>query len=52
MLRITEITTTDAFHSLRASWNHCLSQSDQNTIFLTWEWLFTWWEVYGAKSTG
>ena len=49
MLQVTEVTTTNAFCSLRDQWNRCLASSGQNTIFLTWEWLFTWWETYGKS---
>src|SRR5271169_6063952 len=30
----------------RAVWNGLLNQSTANTIFLTWEWLFSWGESY------
>ena len=32
-----------------AEWNGLLSESSSNTIFLTWEWISCWWQVYGAK---
>lgn len=35
------------FHQLREEWNQLLNKSHANTIFLTWEWLYTWWEVFG-----
>lgn len=40
-----EVITTDAgFLALRAEWNALLQQSANNTLFLTWEWLYTWWQ--------
>jgi|SRR5208337_1676986 len=38
------------FYALRNEWNDLLEKSDQNTIFLRWEWLYTWWQVYGTGS--
>src|SRR5262245_54937044 len=37
------------FSGLRDEWNDLLSLSSANTIFLTWEWLFSWWECYAGK---
>lgn len=39
-------TDLDVFTMLRAEWNHLVKHSVTDTIFLTWEWLSTWWEVY------
>ena len=35
------------FHSLHKAWNHLLQISHINSIYLTWEWLYTWWQTYG-----
>lgn len=45
-LTISLIKDRDTFHNLREEWNGLLVQSDSNTIFLTWEWLYNWWSVY------
>jgi len=37
------------FSALRTEWNDLLAQSSADTIFLTWEWLFSWWQSYGGK---
>lgn len=37
------------FYSLRDEWNSLLEQSDSRSIFLTWEWLYNWWDVYGEE---
>jgi CelD/BcsL family acetyltransferase involved in cellulose biosynthesis len=47
MLFIEEITETENLKSLANQWNNILSQSESDNIFLTWEWVFNWWQVYG-----
>jgi len=42
------ITDLEQFKNLREEWNRLLQRSYANTIFLTWEWLYAWWEVFGA----
>jgi len=34
---------------MESNWNELLKDSHANTIFLTWEWISTWWKVYGDK---
>jgi D-aspartate ligase len=46
-LSITEVNDNEIFRSLRETWNRLLQQCSDNNIFLTWEWLFTWWQHYG-----
>lgn len=43
------INTAEQFQGLRAEWQELLEQSRSSTIFLSWEWLANWWEVYGAR---
>lgn len=43
MLVSQRIEDREAFVALREEWNELLSDSDAATIFLTWEWLHTWW---------
>ena len=45
-LRIRTVTTTDAFAALEPVWNPLLRNSASDTIFLTWEWVHTWWQAY------
>jgi CelD/BcsL family acetyltransferase involved in cellulose biosynthesis len=45
---ITEVTTDAGFDALRSEWDGLLARSAQNRIFLTWEWMRSWWEVYGG----
>lgn len=49
MLSIEKITTREAFEQIRPAWNVLLGESSSNTITLTWEWLTTWWDVFGAE---
>jgi CelD/BcsL family acetyltransferase involved in cellulose biosynthesis len=48
MLLIEEIGDTVRLRSLANKWNNILSQSESDSIFLTWEWVFNWWQVYGV----
>jgi CelD/BcsL family acetyltransferase involved in cellulose biosynthesis len=37
------ITEIEAFRALRDEWTVLLAQSPADCLFLTWEWLHTWW---------
>ncbi len=32
---------------LRDAWNTILMRSISDTVFLTWEWMYSWWECFG-----
>lgn len=38
--------TGEEFQALKGEWNQLLYKSRSNNIFLTWEWLYTWWEIF------
>ncbi|MEX0739698.1 MAG: GNAT family N-acetyltransferase [Pseudohongiella sp.] len=38
------ISDTEDFRALQHEWNELLRSSTCNTLFMTWEWLFTWWQ--------
>lgn len=40
------IRTPEGFAALRPEWDGLLAASANNEIFLTWEWLHTWWGAY------
>ena len=40
------ISSTNAFFALRDEWNVINDSSPKGGIFTSWEWLYTWWEVY------
>jgi CelD/BcsL family acetyltransferase involved in cellulose biosynthesis len=40
------IKSESEFSALKTEWNTVLSNSQANTVFLTWEWLSSWWGAY------
>lgn len=42
------INRPEEFVLLKEKWNTLLSNSSSNNIFLRWEWLWNWWEVFGT----
>ncbi len=42
------VSTEPDFYALRRDWNDLLQDSPADCIFLTWEWLSTWWKHLGA----
>lgn len=47
MITIEKVVTREGFQRLKPDWNPLLESSSGNTITLTWEWLSTWWDVFG-----
>ncbi len=45
-VRVAVVRDVGVFMSLRHTWNALLQRSRQKTVFLTWDWLFTWWEFF------
>src|SRR2546430_12209639 len=37
-----------AFEALREEWDALLEASPSQCLFLTWEWLYTWWKHLGG----
>ena len=50
MLNIRLINTSTEFEKLRDDWADTLGKSAVDTIYLTNEWLYTWWQIYGDNS--
>ena len=46
---ISTVSTIEEFQALRNPWNRLLAESPANTYFLRWEWLWAWWEAFGAS---
>lgn len=46
MLRL--VREPSEFFTMRDTWNDLLKRSRADTIFLTWEWMYTWWECFGT----
>lgn len=43
-MTVSAVTTTAAFASMEAEWRELLAASNADCLFLTWEWLFSWWQ--------
>src|SRR5438034_687859 len=39
------------FRDLRQEWNALLQASASDCLFLTWEWLYTWWQCLSGKNS-
>src|SRR5579863_5819033 len=61
MISIERITSDGMLQALRPEWNPLLERSRANCVFLTFEWLTTWWkhlaegrklEVLAARDDG
>jgi CelD/BcsL family acetyltransferase involved in cellulose biosynthesis len=51
MVSIETIQSVDAFARLRDEWTELLAASAADCLFLTWEWLFTWWTHLSGRRT-
>jgi hypothetical protein len=47
-LTVDVIRDGDAFRALDDGWHTLYDASPGATPFQTWEWLYTWWEIYGT----
>lgn len=45
---VTRIASLDDFTSLADEWDELLKKSDQGNVFLSYEWMHNWWQVYGT----
>jgi len=41
------VNSTDEFKSLQHEWDTLYEKCQQSTIFSSWDWMFSWWEIYG-----
>jgi CelD/BcsL family acetyltransferase involved in cellulose biosynthesis len=46
---VESIIDAEGFERLRSEWNELLSSSPSDSVFLTWEWMFTWWKHLGGR---
>ena len=44
MIAVEKIEDTARFEALKDEWNELLKNSASDCLFLTWEWLYTWWK--------
>jgi len=49
-MKIQAVRDIQEFSALKDQWNDLLSHSALDNVFLTHEWLYTWWEVFGGES--
>ena len=47
-LQLNILTNEAEFLALSSEWNELLQNSQANNIFLTWEWVSTWWHWFGS----
>ena len=48
-LRYQIVNTGTEFEGMREEWSELLNDSDAGSVFLTWEWQFSWWEIFGGE---
>lgn len=48
-MKLVEIRDEADWNRLETEWNELLGGSASSTIFLTWEWLRSWWSAYGRS---
>ena len=46
---IVELVTEQQFAELREDWNKLLQTSSASSVFLTWEWAYSWWQNFGKQ---
>ena len=49
MLTIVPVENPEGFRGLQEEWNELLESSTSNCLFLTWEWLYTWWRHLSGR---
>ena len=49
-LNISLIQDISGFQRLKEEWTCLLDDSESKNVFMTWEWLYTWWRVYGLNN--
>jgi CelD/BcsL family acetyltransferase involved in cellulose biosynthesis len=48
-LSFNTIKSPEDFHNLQRVWTSLIKQAEAPSIYQTWEWLTTWWDVYGYQ---
>jgi len=43
------IDSLEAFQSLQMDWDALYDKCERNSIFSSWDWAFTWWEVFHGQ---
>ena len=50
MLKVNIVTTTEEFKTLEDEWNKLIVQTDVENLFLTFDWIFTWWVIFSGQN--
>ncbi|MBS3150102.1 GNAT family N-acetyltransferase [Candidatus Woesearchaeota archaeon] len=45
---IETIRSKEKFYSMNDDWNKLLNESQNPNVFLTWEWLYEWFDIFGS----
>jgi glycosyltransferase involved in cell wall biosynthesis/CelD/BcsL family acetyltransferase involved in cellulose biosynthesis len=45
-VRVDLVATEEGFLSLRPEWEDLLGNSDTDNVFVTWEWMWAWWQAF------
>ncbi len=48
-MRVIEVQQEAGLDQIQSDWNTLLRESASDTIFLTWEWVTSWWRSYGTS---
>jgi len=48
MIKVEELTTAQKFLEIREEWNCLLSKCRSDSFFMSWDWLYNWWQFYGS----
>ena len=43
------VTSLDEFRRLKEPWTRLIEEAKIDSVFLSWEWMFSWWETYHHK---
>ncbi len=50
LLKLEKIETIDELMPLKNEWNDALANSENDVIFLRWEWIVTWWKYFNKDN--
>lgn len=48
-MNVRRVDDVAGFEALRPEWDRLLGIAPVASVFMSWEWLFTWWKYYGAR---
>ena len=46
-MKVEIIQDRNKFRNMSLEWNSLLEKSNVFSVYLSWEWLYTWWEIFG-----